>query len=130
MAFLSWDSLFRISLTIPALSGCLTPSSVALSDTMQNLQPTEIQCDEVWGFVRSKERTAFFNNGTEGCGDAYAFTAIDRHRKLDLTDRILESGSESASSRSGLGSSGIDGRRYPPSPVTAASSSQQKTHGR
>ncbi len=53
-----------------------------LADTMQGLQPTEIQCDEVWGFVRCKERTAFFNNETEGCGDAYAFTAIDRHSKL------------------------------------------------
>jgi len=29
-----------------------------------------------------KERTAFFDGGFEGCGDAYAFTAIDRESKL------------------------------------------------
>jgi len=53
-----------------------------LADTMQNLRPTEIQCDEVWSFVQKKERTAFFDNSFEGCGDAYAFTAIDRQTKL------------------------------------------------
>jgi transposase-like protein/IS1 family transposase len=53
-----------------------------LADTMQNLTVAEIQVDEVWSFVQKKERTAFFDSSFEGCGDAYAFTAIDRTTKL------------------------------------------------
>jgi transposase-like protein/IS1 family transposase len=53
-----------------------------LADTMQNLRPAEIQCDEIFSFVGCKERTAFFNNAVEGCGDAYAFTAIERTTKI------------------------------------------------
>jgi IS1 family transposase len=53
-----------------------------LADTMQNLTFAEIQCDEVWSFVAKKERTAFFDSSFEACGDAYAFTAIDRQTKL------------------------------------------------
>ena len=53
-----------------------------LADTMQNLRVSDIQCDEVWSFVGKKERTAFFDGSGEGCGDAYAFTAIDRNTKL------------------------------------------------
>jgi transposase-like protein/IS1 family transposase len=53
-----------------------------LADTMQNLEVAEIQCDELWSFVAKKERTAFFQSDTEGVGDAYCFTAIDRATKL------------------------------------------------
>ncbi len=53
-----------------------------LATTMQNLDVAEIQCDEVWSFVGKKERTAFFDSSFEGCGDAYAFNAIDRQTKL------------------------------------------------
>jgi transposase-like protein/IS1 family transposase len=53
-----------------------------LADTMQNLTVAEIQVDEVWSFVQKKERTAFFDSSFEGCGDAYAYTAIDRESKL------------------------------------------------
>jgi transposase-like protein/IS1 family transposase len=53
-----------------------------LANTMQNLESTDIQCDEVWSYVGCKERTAFFQNATEGVGDAYVFTAIDRETKL------------------------------------------------
>ena len=42
----------------------------------------DIQCDEVWSFVGCKEKTAFFQNAGEGCGDAYIFTAIERSTKL------------------------------------------------
>lgn len=53
-----------------------------LALAMQNLQPAEIQCDEVWSFVAKKEKTAFFDSSFDGCGDAYAFTAIDRQTKV------------------------------------------------
>jgi IS1 family transposase len=53
-----------------------------LADTMQNLRPVEIQCDEVWSFVAKKERTAFFQSSFEGVGDAYCYTALDRETKL------------------------------------------------
>jgi transposase-like protein/IS1 family transposase len=53
-----------------------------LADTMQNLDATDIQCDEVWSFVGCKEKTAFFQNAGEGVGDAYIFTAIERSTKL------------------------------------------------
>jgi hypothetical protein len=39
----------------------------------------------VFSFVAKKEKTAFFDGRYEGCGDAYAFTAIDRDSKLLLT---------------------------------------------
>ena len=53
-----------------------------LADTMQNVNATDIQCDELWSFVAKKERTAFFDGSGEGCGDAYCFTALDRNTKL------------------------------------------------
>jgi len=53
-----------------------------LARTMQNVRATDIQCDELWSYVGCKERTAFFQNAGEGCGDCYVFTAIDRNTKL------------------------------------------------
>jgi transposase-like protein/IS1 family transposase len=53
-----------------------------LANTMQNLHVADVQVDEVWSFVGMKERTAFFQHCGEGCGDAYAFTAIERSTKL------------------------------------------------
>jgi transposase-like protein/IS1 family transposase len=53
-----------------------------LADTMQNVQASDIQCDEVWSYVNCKEKTAFLQNAGEGCGDAYVFTAIERNTKL------------------------------------------------
>ena len=53
-----------------------------LADTMQNVQATDIQCDEIWSYVGKKEKTAFFDGSVDGCGDAYCFTAIDRNTKL------------------------------------------------
>jgi transposase-like protein/IS1 family transposase len=55
-----------------------------LADTMRNVKATDIQVDELWSFVACKERTAFFQNATEGVGDAYCFTALDRASKLLL----------------------------------------------
>jgi transposase-like protein/IS1 family transposase len=53
-----------------------------LANTMQNVMATEIQVDEVWSFVGCKEKTAFLQSAGDGCGDAYAFTAIDMETKL------------------------------------------------
>jgi transposase-like protein len=68
-----------------------------LADTMQNLKATDIQCDEVWSFVAKKERTAFFQNAGEGCGDAYIFTAIERSTKLLFCFHVGRRSAEDAS---------------------------------
>jgi len=68
-----------------------------LADTMQNLQVAEIQADEVFSFVGCKEKTAFLQNAGDGCGDAYAFTAIDRETKLLFCFHIGRRDAENAS---------------------------------
>jgi IS1 family transposase/transposase-like protein len=50
-----------------------------------NAPVTDVQCDEIWGFVRKKEahkRPTEENDNS--IGDAYTFVAIERHTKLVL----------------------------------------------
>jgi transposase-like protein/IS1 family transposase len=68
-----------------------------LANTMQNVQAKEIQVDEVWSFVGCKEKTAFLQNAGDGCGDAYAFTAIDRDTKLLFCFHVGRRSAEEAS---------------------------------
>jgi IS1 family transposase len=68
-----------------------------LADTMQNLQVADVQVDEVFSFVACKEKTAFLQNAGDGCGDAYAFTAIDRSTKLLFCFHIGRRDAENAS---------------------------------
>lgn len=53
-----------------------------LEKRISNLPVSDVQCDEIWGFVRCKEK----HNITEDPvrGDAYCFTAIERNTKLIL----------------------------------------------
>ena len=44
----------------------------------------DVQVDEIWGFVGCKEKTRLRNNYSEDFGDAYCFTALERHTKLIL----------------------------------------------
>jgi IS1 family transposase len=53
-----------------------------LADTMQSVQASDIQCDEVWSYAGCKEKTAFLQDAGGGCGDAYVFTAIEGNTKL------------------------------------------------
>jgi IS1 family transposase len=46
----------------------------------------DVQVDEIWGFVGMKQKTAErLGVAGEGVGDAYCFTAFERHTKLVLT---------------------------------------------
>jgi transposase-like protein/IS1 family transposase len=68
-----------------------------LADTMQDIEATDIQCDEVWSYVNCKERTAFMRNAGAGCGDAYIFTAIERNSKLLFCFHVGRRSAEDAS---------------------------------
>ena len=48
------------------------------------LPVSDVQSDEIWGFVGCKEKTRVRKNYSEDVGDAYCFTAIERHTKLFL----------------------------------------------
>jgi transposase-like protein/IS1 family transposase len=52
---------------------------------VQNVECTDVQCDELWGFVAMKEKTRLRLNRAEEFGDVWCFTAIERHTKLILT---------------------------------------------
>jgi IS1 family transposase len=54
-----------------------------LESRIRNLPVSDVQCDEIWGFVGCKEK----NNvrGDPRRGDAYCFVAIERNSKVVLT---------------------------------------------
>lgn len=54
-----------------------------LADSIKNVKVSDVQCDEIWGFVGCKEKRN--TNGDPERGDAYCFVAIERHTKLVLT---------------------------------------------
>jgi IS1 family transposase len=45
---------------------------------------SDVQADEIWGFVWCKQKTKSVRGYGEGCGDAYCFVAVERHTKLVL----------------------------------------------
>lgn len=50
---------------------------------LKNLTCKKIQCDEIWGFVYSKEKNVPENKqGQFGYGDVWTFTALDAETKL------------------------------------------------
>ncbi len=54
-----------------------------MAKQVRNLTPSDIECDEIWGYVGKKEghkRAEEAEN--EGLGDTYCFVAIDRKTKL------------------------------------------------
>src|ERR1035437_5143132 len=67
-----------------------------------NIPVTDVQCDEIWGYVYKKEAHKLpMEANDEGMGDAYCFVAIERNSKLILnfalgrrshvtTDAIIE----------------------------------------
>lgn len=52
-----------------------------MSEKMQNLNSTEIQIDEVWGFVNKKQRNVTADDDPT-FGDVWTFTAIDPDTKI------------------------------------------------
>jgi transposase-like protein/IS1 family transposase len=50
-----------------------------------NVAVSDVQCDEIWGFVKKKEAHKFpFEKDDNSIGDAYCFVAIERQKKLVL----------------------------------------------
>jgi transposase-like protein/IS1 family transposase len=54
-----------------------------LESKIHNVRVSDIQCDEMWGFVGCKEKRNI--SGDPERGDAYCFVAIERNTKLVLT---------------------------------------------
>lgn len=54
-----------------------------LESTVSNVPVSDVQCDEMWGFVGCKEKRNY--TGDPERGDAYCFVAIERNNKLVLT---------------------------------------------
>jgi transposase-like protein/IS1 family transposase len=55
---------------------------------MHNLPATDVECDEIWGFIGCKEKTRQRMQYGDGCGDCYTFTAIERTTKLLLAFHV------------------------------------------
>lgn len=57
-----------------------------LNDKIKGLSVSDVQADEMWGFVGMKERTKKhqLRHNEAGLGDAYTFVAIERNTKLVL----------------------------------------------
>jgi transposase-like protein/IS1 family transposase len=53
-------------------------------DGLRNLPAMEVQADEIWSFVKCKEKTRIRRGYGEEVGDAWTFTAIERHSKMIL----------------------------------------------
>jgi hypothetical protein len=50
-----------------------------------NIPVRDVQCDEIWRFVRKKEgHKRPIEKDDQSIGDAYCFVAIERHSKLVL----------------------------------------------
>jgi hypothetical protein len=50
-----------------------------------NIPVSDVQCDEIWGFVRKKELHKSPDEAHDNSiGDAYCFVALERHSKLVL----------------------------------------------
>ena len=54
-----------------------------LESKIQNVPVSDVQCDEMWGFVGCKEKRNYA--GDPERGDAYCFVALERKSKLILT---------------------------------------------
>lgn len=72
--------------TVSALLVCVGQKCEAfLQDRLKDIPATDVQADEIWGFVAMKEKTAAKKNiAGDEVGDAYCFTAIERETKLIL----------------------------------------------
>lgn len=53
-----------------------------LESRIRNVPVSDVQCDELWGFVGCKEKNNASGDATRG--DAYCFVAIERNKKLIL----------------------------------------------
>ena len=65
-----------------------------LKTRIQGVKVSEVECDEMWGFVGMKEKTRERLNRGEEFGDCYAYVAMERNTKLVLTYHVEKRSSE------------------------------------
>src|SRR6266550_5427091 len=66
-----------------------------MRDRIQGLKVEDVECDEVWSFVGMKAKTKSQKNlDDDTLGDAWTFTAIERHSKLILAWHLGHRGYE------------------------------------
>ena len=72
--------------TVIALLVCVGEKCEAfLSEKLRAVEASDVQADEIWGFVRMKEKTRVRQNApADDVGDAYCFVGIERTSKLVL----------------------------------------------
>jgi transposase-like protein/IS1 family transposase len=68
-------------LSLPVLVG--EKCERLLESRIRNLPVSDVQCDEIWGFVGCKEKNNVSDDPQRG--DAYCFVAIERNSKVILT---------------------------------------------
>lgn len=56
-----------------------------LDEKIQNIDAKQVQVDEIWGFVHSKQKHVRPEQAKMGYGDQYTFVAIDRKSKLVIS---------------------------------------------
>ena len=57
-----------------------------LATKIKNIPVSDVQCDEIWGFVAKKEAHKWmYEANNQAIGDAWCFVAIERNTKLILT---------------------------------------------
>ena len=60
-----------------------------LDRMIADVEVSDVQCDEIWGFVGMKQKTKNLKKlDNQYLGDAWCWTAIDRDSKLILTHRL------------------------------------------
>lgn len=68
-----------------------------LAGRIQDMPVVDVQCDEIWGFVKMKEKTRQDNDVADPTvGDAYCFVAIERSTKMVLAWHLGRRSSEDA----------------------------------
>lgn len=53
-----------------------------MDEKMRNLQSTNVQVDEIWGFIGKKKKNASLNDKKAGLGDVWTFVGIDAETKV------------------------------------------------
>lgn len=59
-----------------------------LDATIQDVPVTDVQIDELWGFIRLKEKNRIARGYSEEFGDSWTFLAIERNNKLILAHQV------------------------------------------
>ena len=71
--------------TVLSLLVCVGEKCEAfLTERLTRVKASNVQADEIWGFVRMKEKQAAKKGAGDDVGDAYCYVAIERHTKLIL----------------------------------------------